>query len=95
VLVLRFFIPELAIDPETLHIAPLSTRSALVFMITVLASVWTTIAIIVKRAHDCGLTGLIAGFALVPLIGYILILFLGFTPGTAGSNNYGERTNAP
>lgn len=44
---------------------------------------------IIKRLHDMDKTGWLALLMIVPLVNFILILFLLFTPGSANSNRFG------
>jgi uncharacterized membrane protein YhaH (DUF805 family) len=65
----------------------------LVFVVAVLLTAWSTIALTAKRFHDFGRP---AGWALIALVADLLVFFvLPFVKGDAGPNRYGTRTNAP
>ncbi len=61
----------------------------------ILPLMWSEIALIVKRAHDRGVTGFVAILSLVPFANIALVIFLGLVPGDPGPNTYGSRPNAP
>lgn len=48
-----------------------------------------TIAVTVRRLHDVGRSGWWWWLLLVPLIGFLVILYWAIKPGDAGSNDYG------
>lgn len=68
---------------------------SVLFLIAFLASLWSNIALAVKRLHDFDKAGLAAGMLFVPIISFIALFVLCLFPGTPGPNRYGERTNAP
>ena len=49
------------------------------------------LAVTVRRLHDVGRPGLHILFALIPLVGAILLLIWTVTEGTAGDNEYGPN----
>lgn len=52
--------------------------------------IWTNLALHIKRLHDTGSTGWFCLLALIPYLGWlIVVLIYGFRRGTAGSNEYG------
>jgi len=55
----------------------------------VIASVWISIALGVKRAHDRGRSGLFLLLFLVPLLNLWPTVELLFIPGTPGENRFG------
>ncbi|MEP3279514.1 MAG: DUF805 domain-containing protein [Stappiaceae bacterium] len=57
--------------------------------------VWCELALVVKRAHDKGLSGFIALLALVPLVNFAFLIFLGLIAGDSGPNKYGRYPNTP
>ena len=81
--------------PDTFELVGLRQNQALALILVLFWSTWSMIALFAKRAHDYGVTGFVAALALVPVLGYILVLFLGVVPGTPGPNAFGRRTNAP
>ncbi len=58
-----------------------------------LAAVWAEVALVVKRAHDCGITGFVGLLSLVPFVNIVMVVFFGLMPGTPGPNAYGEEPN--
>jgi uncharacterized membrane protein YhaH (DUF805 family) len=68
---------------------------ALAFWAAVLISIWSNIALSVKRLHDLDKPGIIAATLFIPVISIAAFLLLCIFPGTPGPNRYGERANAP
>ncbi len=68
---------------------------ASVFFLVGIATLWSNVALGVKRLHDIDKPGLAAISLFVPIVQLIAFLVLCFFPGTRGPNTYGERTNAP
>jgi len=68
---------------------------ALIFGVALLASLWSNMALVVKRLHDLGRPGIIALSLFVPVVSIVAFLALCLMPGQAGPNQYGARTNAP
>lgn len=60
-----------------------------------LVSLVPTIAVTVRRLHDTGKSGWWATIGLIPLIGWIWLLFLCAAPGASEPNTYGEPPAAP
>ena len=60
---------------------------SLIFMISLVLQV----IISVKRLHDFGFSGYYAVVLMIPTVNFIAALALGFIPGKAGPNQYGER----
>jgi uncharacterized membrane protein YhaH (DUF805 family) len=58
-----------------------------------LGSLYATLAISVKRLHDCDYPGLISLVAVVPLVNLAFTIWLGVVPGTAGPNRFGAGAN--
>lgn len=53
-----------------------------------------TFSLQVRRFHDFGIPGGIQSFfASIPLLGWLLILYLAWKKGDNTSNNYGEKPN--
>ncbi len=74
---------------------PESGMWAMVFFVAFVASLWSNIALAVKRLHDLGRPGLMALVLFVPVISIVALLVLCLFPGQPGPNRYGARTNAP
>lgn len=68
---------------------------AIVFWAVFFLSVWSYIALGVKRLHDFGKPGILAVLLFIPMVSIIAFIVLCLYPGDAGANQYGERTNAP
>jgi uncharacterized membrane protein YhaH (DUF805 family) len=68
---------------------------AMLFMIAFLASLWSNVALAVKRLHDLGKPGLMALVLFVPVISIVAFLVLCLFPGNPAPNQYGARTNEP
>lgn len=68
---------------------------ALFFWIALALSVWSSIALGIKRLHDFGQPGIFALALLVPVVSYIVFIVLCFYPGDAGPNRFGAQTNQP
>jgi uncharacterized membrane protein YhaH (DUF805 family) len=58
-----------------------------------LGTLYATLAISVKRLHDCDYPGLIALALIVPLVNLAFTIWVGVLPGTAGPNRFGAVTN--
>jgi len=67
---------------------------ALAFWIAVLVSVWSNVALGVKRLHDFGKPGVIAASLFIPVISIVAFVALCLFPGDPGPNQYGTRTNS-
>lgn len=65
------------------------------FAATFFVSLWSNVALGVKRLHDMDRPGFIAVALFVPVVSIVAFLALCFFPGTPGPNKYGSRTNAP
>ncbi len=74
---------------------PESGMWAMVFFVAFVASLWSNIALAVKRLHDFDKAGLAAGMLFVPVISFIALFVLCLFPGTPGPNRYGKHTNVP
>lgn len=59
------------------------------FMLVMLASLYVTFAISVKRLHDLGWPGIVAAVFLFPAIGLIAFVVLGLLKGDDKPNKYG------
>lgn len=68
---------------------------AVAFWIVVIVSVWSSVALGVKRLHDIGRPGILAAALFVPVISIVAFIALCLIPGETGANRYGERSNSP
>ncbi|TGQ74372.1 MAG: DUF805 domain-containing protein [Mesorhizobium sp.] len=66
-----------------------------IFVLVLLATVWPTIVLNVKRLHDLGRPGVFMLVLFVPLVQLVAILLLYLYPGQPGPNRYGRQTNSP
>jgi len=66
---------------------------AFAFMVAAVLSVFSNIALTVKRLQDMDRPGLLA--LVYFLAGFVMWVFLCFVPGTPGPNKYGSETNRP
>lgn len=48
--------------------------------------IWINLAIYVKRWHDLNMSGLMTLTLFIPFANFLILLFLGFAPGTTGVN---------
>ena len=67
---------------------------ALAFWLAMLASLWSNVALGVKRLHDFGKPGIIAAALFIPVISIVALVALCLFPGDPGPNRYGDRPNA-
>lgn len=74
---------------------PESDMWSVLFMLAFLASLWSNVALAVKRLHDLGKPGLTALVLFVPVISFVALFVLCLFPGEPGPNRYGSRPNAP
>lgn len=61
------------------------------FFMIMLASLYVTFAISVKRLHDLGAPGLVAVVFVFPVIGILAFLLLGILKGQPHDNKYGAQ----
>lgn len=61
----------------------------LLTILFVLAVLIPNIAVAVRRMHDIGKSGWMVLIGLIPLFGWIYVLYLYVQPGVAGPNQYG------
>jgi len=67
---------------------------ALIFGIAIIASLWSNVALGVKRLHDIGRPGILAVALFIPVVSIAAFIALCVFPGDPGPNKYGSRTNA-
>jgi uncharacterized membrane protein YhaH (DUF805 family) len=63
--------------------------------ILLIASLFSTFAVSVKRLHDVGYAGFLALAILIPFVNLAFTVWLGILPGNAGANQYGEAPDVP
>ena len=61
-----------------------------IYTLYVLAVAIPSLAVLVRRLHDIGKSGLWVFISLIPIIGAIWIIILAVTDGVSGSNKYGS-----
>jgi uncharacterized membrane protein YhaH (DUF805 family) len=89
---LRWALPLIVVTViiEVLLFMVLDPWTAMVIMnLYMLAVLWPSIAIYIKRAHGRGRSGWFILLFLVPILNIWVFVELLFLPGTAGNNNYG------
>jgi uncharacterized membrane protein YhaH (DUF805 family) len=60
-------------------------------LVLFLLSLWSLIAIHVRRFHDLNQTGWLTLMYLIPYVGWIIVgVWCGVIEGTQGSNRYGD-----
>jgi uncharacterized membrane protein YhaH (DUF805 family) len=55
-----------------------------------IAGTWIALATYAKHWHDLDKSGWMTLTLLIPLVNLLIVLFLSFAPGTAGTNKYGK-----
>jgi len=60
----------------------------LIYMISVLAP---SLAVVVRRLHDVGKSGWFILISIIPIIGWIWMLYLMISDGEEGANEYGDN----
>jgi uncharacterized membrane protein YhaH (DUF805 family) len=68
---------------------------AALFWLSFLVSVWSNVALGVKRLHDIDRPGLYAVALFIPVLSIIAFVGLCLMPGTPGPNRYGDQPNVP
>lgn len=68
---------------------------ASLFWVAVALSIWSNVALGVKRLHDLGRPGILSVTLFVPIVSLIAFVALCLMPGQPGPNQYGRQTNAP
>jgi uncharacterized membrane protein YhaH (DUF805 family) len=89
---LRFVLPLLLIEIAlAVLVPPLDFNTAMVSLL--LVSLWPTIAVGAKRCHDRDRSGWFQLVILVPIVGWLWLMFeLCFLRGTSGQNRFGWGT---
>lgn len=65
------------------------------FVVTFFVSLWSNVALGVKRLHDFDKPGIVAAALFIPAVSIVAFIILCLFPGDKGPNRYGEYTNAP
>jgi uncharacterized membrane protein YhaH (DUF805 family) len=60
-----------------------------------LVTLYSNIAVAVKRLHDLGYSGFLAFALLIPIVNLAFTIWVGILPGTAGPNRYGAVPDRP
>lgn len=75
--------------------SPESVMWSMLALIAFVASLWSNIALAVKRLHDLDKPGLAALILFVPVISLVVFLVLCLFPGQPGPNRYGRHPDSP
>ncbi len=68
---------------------------AAAFWVAVLVSLWSNVALGVKRLHDINKPGIIAASLFIPIISIVAFIALCLMPGSPGPNRYGRHPDMP
>ncbi|MEM7216231.1 MAG: DUF805 domain-containing protein [Pseudomonadota bacterium] len=60
-----------------------------VLVVVVVLTFWSTLALVIKRLHDLGVTGWLSLLILLPTVNWIFILALAVIPSKDEENEYG------
>jgi uncharacterized membrane protein YhaH (DUF805 family) len=63
--------------------------------VVLLVTLYSNVAIAVKRLHDMGYGGIFALALFVPFVNLAFTIWVGLVPGTTGANAFGERVDRP
>ena len=69
--------------------APPDTTTLVLIVAGYALVLWISLATQVKRWHDMDKSGWFALLNLIPAINFFVFLYIGFNPGTEGSNRFG------
>lgn len=64
------------------------------FAVLFLATIYPTFALLIKRAHDIGMSGNYCWLLLIPIVNAYVFLTLAILPGTQGDNQFGVDPQA-
>lgn len=87
-----FFLYRFMLTPQD---SALGQTWAFVFWVTFAISIWSNLALSVKRLHDLAQPGIFALALFIPVVSIVAFVLLCFYPGTPGPNKFGKNTNAP
>lgn len=62
----------------------------LIGLVTLVLTVWMSIAVGVKRFHDMNQSGWLYALAFIPYLGTLVVIVIGILKGTDGENQYGD-----
>jgi uncharacterized membrane protein YhaH (DUF805 family) len=62
--------------------------------IVLAATIYSNLAVTVKRLHDIGYSGFLALAIFIPLVNLFFTIWVGIVPGTPGPNAYGEAPDS-
>lgn len=68
---------------------------AFLFWVAVVLSIWSNVALGIKRLHDMARPGIFAVALFIPVVSILAFVILCLFPGTNGPNQYGQDTNQP
>ncbi len=68
-----------------------SSATTIIIIPFVLAMIWSSLAVQVKRWHDLDRSGLWVLIMGIPIIGFLAFLYQGFSSGTDGENRFGKN----
>ena len=74
--------------------AGLPQEPDLYFLLLAGVGLWMEVALVMKRLHDRGLSGLFALLLLIPLVNIGVVIFVGLMPGDPGANRFGPHSNS-
>lgn len=63
-------------------------------LLSIVGSLWSHVALSVKRLHDFGKPGIIAIVLFIPIVSIVAFLVLCIIPGDPGPNRYAKQTNS-
>ena len=60
-------------------------------LFVIVATLYSNLAVAVKRLHDVGYSGFLAVAIFIPLINFVFTIWVGILPGTPGPNRLRRR----
>ena len=70
--------------------ASLHRLAASIGPVVLIATIYCSLAVSVKRLHDVGYSGFLAIANLIPFLNVAFAIWVGILPGTTGPNAYGD-----
>jgi uncharacterized membrane protein YhaH (DUF805 family) len=61
----------------------------------IIATIYSNLAVTVKRLHDIGYSGFLSVAIFVPVVNFFFTVWVGIVPGTVGPNAYGDAPDSP
>lgn len=86
--------PELA-EQIGARQASFHALASVLALFTVPITVFSNVAVAMKRLHDMGYSGFLALALFVPFVNIGFTIWAGIVPGTPGPNQYGQATDVP